>query len=148
MTSESRDVASAVARPTAMREHVVLTLEQLRECCEWYQKLLRLQDWGIRVLMVREREIGGNLGQIKVNDSWKSATLRVATHDDYDVDGYANDMEHTVVHELLHLVLWDCKVDGDTREGQYEERGINHLATALVELARANRGSRQWVSTS
>lgn len=144
MKSQNKVGCFVAVPPAAITDHFVMSLGELQTACCWWQKQLRLQDWDIILKLVRERDVNGNLGQCSVNEPVKTARISIATHDDYDVMDWPNDMEHTLVHELLHVLFWGCNIDGSNYEGTVEEQGINILATTLITQARAAHGERQW----
>ncbi len=114
---------------------VVLTEKQLHQCLAKWQKILRLQDWDIRLHLARHSEMhnGQASGEISVFDLKKIATIHILHMEDFNLIGAAEtqDMEYTLVHELMHIYLHPMKcrqVD--------EEQAVHRLATALVALSR------------
>lgn len=106
-----------------------------------WQKRLNLQQWNISVEVVRASELRPKtLGNIHWDLDKKTATIRVLDPADYTLPFHAmlNDIEFTVVHELIHLelvpVLTDEKrTDANRRQ---EEFAVNHMASALLQLDR------------
>ncbi|HLK69263.1 MAG TPA: hypothetical protein VKU19_37785 [Bryobacteraceae bacterium] len=106
-----------------------------------WQQRLNLQDWNISVAVVRATELKPKtLGNIHWDLPKKSAVIRVLDPADYHLADkeMLQDMEFTVVHELIHLelapVLSDLqRSDANRRE---EEHSVNHMAEALLKLDR------------
>jgi len=106
-----------------------------------WQQRLSLQDWNISVVMARASELKPKtLGNIHWDLPKKTAVIRVLDPADYHMADkeMLQDMEFTVVHELIHLelapVLSDLqRSDANRRE---EEHSVNHMADALLKLDR------------
>jgi hypothetical protein len=107
---------------------------------EW-QKRLNLQDWKISLLVVRASDLKARtLGNIHWDGEKKTAVIRVLDPADYKmpVPAMLDDMEFTVVHELIHLELSPVlsplrRNDANRME---EEHAVNHMAQALLDLDR------------
>lgn len=106
-----------------------------------WQKRLNLQDWNLSVAVVRASELRPKtLGNIHWDLDKKTALIHVLDPADYTLPFHdmLNDIEFTVVHELIHLelvpVLTDEKrTDANRRQ---EEFAVNHMAAALLQLDR------------
>ena len=106
-----------------------------------WQKRLNLTDWKISVLVVRSGDLKPRtLGNIHWDNERKSAVIRVLDPADYKLKERAmlDDMEFTVVHELIHLELSPVlsplpRNDANRME---EEHAVNHMAQALLDLER------------
>jgi hypothetical protein len=106
-----------------------------------WQKRLQLEDWKIAVLVARATELKPKtLGNIHWDTDKKTATIRVLDPADYEMSlpEMLQDMEFTVVHELIHLELASVlspltRNDASRRE---EEHAVNHMADALLKLDR------------
>jgi hypothetical protein len=107
-----------------------------------WQQRLNLQDWNITVAMARTGELKPKtLGNIHWDLPKKTALIHVLDPADYKLPFHEmlQDMEFTVVHELIHLelapILSDLqRSDANRRE---EEHSVNHMADALLKLDRA-----------
>lgn len=73
---------------------------------EW-QKRLRLQDWHVQIALTRERDmpIDSSRGAVKWNVNNKEAWIHILDPIDYPPAQIPQDMEQTIIHELLHLHL-------------------------------------------
>ena len=106
-----------------------------------WQKRLGLEEWAIRLEIVRATDLKPRtLGNIHWDTDKKSATIRVLDPADYKLPFHAmlDDMEFTVVHELIHLEIAPVmshftRSDADRTE---EEHAVNHMADALLHLDR------------
>lgn len=108
----------------------------------WYwQNQLNLQDWKISVLVVRTTDLKPKtLGNIHWDLEKKSAVIRVLDPADYTLPFHEmlDDMEFTVVHELIHLQLAPVlnQVSRNEASRRDEEHAVNHMAEALLKLQR------------
>lgn len=106
-----------------------------------WQKRLNLADWQVSLAMARTSDLRPRtLGNIHWDLAKKTAMIHVMDPSDYRMPFHAmlDDMEFTVVHELIHLgfapVLADLqRTDANRRE---EEHAVNHMADALLTLER------------
>ena len=105
---------------------------KLRELCREWQGILGLAHWDIAVEVVRGVEIGDARGRADISVADEQALIRIK--DPADHHGYfPYDMEQTLVHELLHVVLDAAGEAG----GVCYERAIDRLARAMVRMGRA-----------
>lgn len=130
-----------------MREPVILTNEELRARCDEWQRLLRLQDWTVVVKRVRASEYrdGASLaGRCEFNVEKRAAIVKLTEPEDYQAQANKDfeavqDMELTLVHELLHLYFAPLNrvIARDSLEERFEENAVHALADALVGLKRS-----------
>lgn len=73
-------------------------LEQWSELTQYWQTILGLADWTLRVELVTFKRPWQS-GDIKVDAVSKTALLLLSSNS-------FRDPEETIVHELVHLVLW------------------------------------------
>ncbi len=102
-----------------------------------WQQRLKLQDWKISIVMAHPTDLKPKtLGNIHWDADKKSAVLRVLDPSDYRMACHdmLDDMEFTVVHELIHLELSSLpRSDASRRD---EEYAVNQIADALLALDR------------
>jgi hypothetical protein len=107
------------------------------EALRTWQQRLDLKDWNIRVELVRPNALEPKtLGNVHWDLNTKSATIDVLSAYDYTLPTpeMLNDMEFTVVHELVHIHLASLpRSDASVRT---EEHVVNELARALLNLAK------------
>lgn len=109
-----------------------------------WQKRLNLSDWKVSVMVVRTGDLKPKtLGNIHWDDKKKTAVIRVLDPADYKMPLRAmlDDMEFTVVHELIHLELAPVlsPLQRNDANRMEEEYAVNHMAQALLDLDRAER---------
>jgi hypothetical protein len=116
------------------------TNTEVQESCEQWQKVLRLQDWVIKAGIYRERDmhLGKCCGECEWNLKTKIATIRILDPIDYPDNLIMDqDMEKTLVHELLHLHFGPLYADtDDTSINDAQEQAIDCIANALVNISR------------
>ena len=102
-----------------------------------WQQRLNLQDWKITVMMSHPSDLKPRtLGNIHWDSDKKSAVIRVLDASDYKLAYHEmlDDMEFTVVHELIHLELSSLPRSEASRRD--EEHAVNQIADALLKLDR------------
>lgn len=102
-----------------------------------WQQRLKLQDWKISILMAHPSDLKPKtLGNIHWDADKKSAVIRVLDASDYTLGCHdmLDDMEFTVVHELIHLELSSLPRSEASRRD--EEYAVNQIADALLALDR------------
>jgi len=140
--------APSVPSPETTRERTLLAEKYAAERLSLWQKRLSLQDWNISLLVVRASELKPKtLGNIHWDADKKTAVIRVLDPADYKLpfSEMLQDLEFTVVHELIHLELSPVlsplqRNDANRRE---EEHAVNHMADALLKLDRQGRALTQ-----
>jgi hypothetical protein len=102
-----------------------------------WQQRLNLQDWKISIVMSHPADLKPKtLGNIHWDADKKSAVIRVLDASDYKMTFHdmLEDMEFTVVHELIHLELSSLPRSEASRRD--EEHAVNQIADALLKLDR------------
>ena len=125
-------------------EHSTDTLTDVRlhECAAVWQQRLRLQDWDLKLSIVRVGDLGaGTLGDCDCHSVKRQARIRLLDPRDVEgqafwFDGEAWNWHVTLVHELLHLHFHDLGLEWSGKESRPGERAIDAIAKALVVLDR------------
>lgn len=102
-----------------------------------WQDRLQLQDWKIEIIQASPEKLRrGTLGNIHWNQDTRSAQIRVLAASSYQMPlrSALQDMEFTLVHELIHLELASLPRSDASRSE--EEHAVNHMAEALLALDR------------
>lgn len=121
-------------------EAFILNDEQLQQRLVYWQEKLNLLDWKIEAKIKRANHMRENCaGAVNWTMQKKMATIAILDPIDYpdDVMG-EQDMENTLVHELLHLHLAPMNDDYSENEHYilFEEWAINSIAGALIAVER------------
>ena len=130
VSASAATVDSARDRETAAEKFVAQKLQI-------WQDRLNLKDWDIKIQMVRTDQLEPKtLGNINWDCDVKAAKISVLSSYDYKLPYHEmlNDMEFTVVHELVHLHLASLPRSDASR--RVEEKAVNELAAALLRLAK------------
>lgn len=138
LVSSAQEVS---AHRLAPRERTLLAEGFTAEKLWVWQKRLNLESWKISVAVARATELKPKtLGNIHWDSDTKTAIIHVLDPADYTLpfDAMLQDMEFTVVHELIHLELSPVlaplqRTDENRRD---EEHAVNHMAQALLDLDR------------
>jgi len=108
-----------------------MNIRQIRKLLAFWVQVLNLSEWKITARWGTKSEMDGDdavgLNFYSVEELVSTILL--------DRSQPADEYEHTLVHELLHLVFDGHKPPG----GKYDplhERALNKTATALIKLAR------------
>jgi hypothetical protein len=105
-----------------------------------WQERLQLQEWKITLVVSHKEDLRpGTLGNIHWDLENKTAKLRVLDPAEYEVpfQKALDDMEFTVVHELIHLEFASMPRTDASRAD--EEHAVNRMADALLQLERQER---------
>jgi hypothetical protein len=136
-------LAQTVSAPSVTARLRTLFAESFTAEKLWkWQKRLNLQDWNVTVSLARAAALKPKtLGNIHWDTDKKTAIIHVLDPADYTLpfEAMLQDMEFTVVHELIHLELSPVlaplqRTDENRRD---EEHAVNHMAQALLDLDRA-----------
>ncbi len=132
--------ASLPSETVSVAERAEVAKHYVDERLAAWQHRLKLQEWRISVVMTRRDDLKPKtLGGIKWDKPKKAATICVLDPSDYrlPVPEMLDDIEMTIVHELVHLKLASLPRSEASRSS--EEYAVNGLAEALLALDRANR---------
>jgi hypothetical protein len=125
-----------VSRSSA-EEREVTAQKFVMQALRIWQNRLNLKDWDIRVELVRPDALEPRtLGNIHWDTTDKHATIDVLSAYDYTLPlpEMLNDMEFTVVHELVHLHL--AALPRSDATSRNEEYAVNQIARALLSLSK------------
>jgi hypothetical protein len=104
-----------------------------------WRERLGLEDWRISVVMALRADLPPKtMGGIRWDKTTKTAEVWVLDPSDYQLPfrEMLDDMELTIVHELVHLDLASLP-RGQASRGS-EERAVNSIARAMLDLDRKN----------
>lgn len=113
-------------------------VDELQTACEEWQKRLRLQDWIVKATISRSSDMkNGTQGHVNWVLQKKMATITVIDPIDYPTDSmHQQDMEQTLVHELLHLHFAPFDDEVDTPKEVAIEQATDCIAFSLINLHR------------
>jgi len=102
-----------------------------------WQTRMNLPTWTIHLRLVRKNTLNPKtLGGIRWDRGTMTATVDVLSTYDYNVPVHEmlDDMEFTIVHELVHLHLSPLPRSEASRSA--EEHVVNEIAATLIKLAK------------
>jgi hypothetical protein len=105
-----------------------------------WQNRLALQDWKVKINIVRKQELEPDtVGEIDWDRTTKSAVIRLLDPVDYQLPlpAILHDLEDSVVHELIHLRLL-LPYHNEADEAA-EEEATAYLTDALLKLERSRQ---------
>lgn len=123
--------------------------EFIHERLSYWTQHLGLNDWQISIVMTERSALKPKtLGGIRWDKGKKSAVLSVLSASEYrgSVGEIFDDMEFTVVHELVHLGLASLPRSEASRRS--EEHAVNRFTEALLKLNRRSDNSKRAVGCS
>jgi hypothetical protein len=132
--------AAGASAPVVAPDRGQVIVNYLNERLAIWQQRLTLQNWKISIIMSHPSDLKPKtLGNIHWDSDKKSAVIRVLDASDYRLPykEMLDDMEFTVVHELIHLELSSLPRSEASRRD--EEHAVNQIADALLKLDRSNR---------
>ena len=115
-------------------------MENLNEILSRWQKLLYLQDWEVVIAPAEPHEMVANtrLAEVEYSLTSKEAYIRVC-HPNPALESFAKqDLEASIVHELLHLHFAGLQEDMKVGSADHllHEVAVNQVSKALVNLWR------------
>jgi hypothetical protein len=134
--------AAVPGAPAAVAEgktKAVVSDAQIAGWVKVWQKRLHLEDWQIEAHIVRPSDLRPDtLGNLKWNTANRTAAIKVLSPVDYDLPAadVVEDMEYTIVHELVHLQL--SVLPRDLNRKDVEETVVNKISDALMVLERGD----------
>lgn len=110
------------------------TQRDLERMLKYWQRKLRLTDWKITIKFATLEELDGDQGKNTYLIEAKTSEILVLNPHEYKPEEYPGkqpqDVENTVVHELLHLHLAPWKTRNAAEEVQMEQ-AIESMADAF-----------------
>ena len=119
-------------------EPKIYSEEQLNEFCKQYQKILRIEDWKIRVSLIDQEDMEGSDGKVSRSSETKQAYIRIPSAETWGKSFHFGEqnMRATLIHELLHVVFNFCEPEypeDDARLALWE-LSIDSIANAFDTL--------------
>ena len=120
-------------------EEYIFNLNRLEELLVEWKSILHLEQWDIELRRSRQKDFleGDSQGEIDFNRVECQAIIRILDPIDWVDTPFKQDMEKTLVHELLHIIYADFEPE-DSNSLQYTlwHRSIDSTARVLVSLKR------------
>jgi hypothetical protein len=135
MSETHASAAQEIPPHVSAEERGPLALRFIDERLAVWQQRLKMEDWRISVAWVRLSDLPPKtLGGIRWDKRKKSAEILVLDPSDYRLPfrEMLDDMELTIVHELVHLDLASLP-RGQASRGS-EERAVSGIADAMLAL--------------
>ena len=110
---------------------------------EFWQQRMNLTDWKIRVDLARMDQLEPRtLGSVHWDTQSRTAEISVLAPEFYNLafEPMLDDMEVTIVHELVHIKLASLPHTDASRP--VEEHAVHDITAALLQLVRDQRPPR------
>lgn len=133
----SKPAAPKPTDPVDPKQREAVANKWVQEKLALWLDRMNMEDWKIQAKLVRTNELEPNtLGNVHWDLDAKEATIRVLSAYDYKLPFSAmlDDMQVTVVHELVHIQLANLPRSEASR-GQ-EEHAVVELTSALLRMAK------------
>ena len=120
----------------------IYTLDELKSLVEKYQRVLRLQDWDIKVELVPRDTLSPHRdGEIELCMNFKKAVLRLSTPETFkgNITEPEQNMEHVLIHEILHLHFAGIDEKWKGIENNLYEIAINKIAEGIETLSGSDK---------
>jgi len=103
---------------------------------KYWKDVLTLDQWDIVAKITRDKnmDLEKSQGTVSYRLCGLEALIKQMDPIDWESTDFSYDMEVSLVHELLHLVLAPMEVEDSHKV--HEEQAINIIARALVGLRR------------
>ena len=118
-----------------------MNIEQLKTLCSRWQEKLGLAHWNIALQICRERDmpISHSQGSNQISLANEQALISILDSSDFPSSPFEQDMEVSLVHELLHIPLrYISEPENGSIEETLLEAFIERTARLLVLLSRGN----------
>ncbi|HEY3739271.1 MAG TPA: hypothetical protein VGL53_05480 [Bryobacteraceae bacterium] len=135
-------VMAAPPEPSAKEPADLVADKFVHDKLALWQDRLHLQDWTISATVSHPGDLRrGTLGNVHWDAEKKTAKIRVLSPSDYHRTYAAalEDIEFTIVHELIHLELMPVTHNEENRSAESrsaEEDAVNRIAASLLQLDR------------
>jgi len=136
LTTNNPEVGNQVKEYVQDMIEKTILLNKVHEDLDYWKERLGLQAWEIKIQIIPSAKMNtkSSHGEIWYQHLMKRAVIFLVNPDEVsDFYGFTLDYEHTLLHELLHLILNYSDFDTETEEDIIEE-AINTIATTLVKL--------------
>lgn len=112
--------------------------KSLQECLAFWQAVLGLHPWSLIVEFARGDQLEDDQAQIDFKWIYRMGRIRVRHPVDWYDFLWQQDIEISIVHELMHLILWPItsQLDAEHLKDSIKEQIIEDLARAFVLLRR------------
>ena len=118
---------------------VIMDKQELERCMAYWKPILGLSEWGIFVKIAHKGDMDLTCvsGEIEYNFTGREAQIRILHQEDWPSTKFDQDMERTLVHEMLHLKFDHvCHPKGDINMMHHQL--LNDMAISLVTVKRRN----------
>ena len=102
-----------------------------------YQPLLHLTDWKLSVVLVDQKDIGSSRARLEYCANHKEGRIFLPSRETFNQPDYVlQDMQHSLMHELVHLhfAIVDVHIEDRPNETILYEQGVNKVAETICEL--------------
>lgn len=115
--------------------------EDFQQLLKEWQTRLRLQHWEVKAGLHHSKDFDGGVqrGQNSYNKFTGESYIKICHPDDYPDGPFKQDIEVSLIHELLHLHFCYFEPEEEQQEFVAWERCIETVARILVGLKRGGK---------
>jgi len=116
----------------------ILTIEALTELCNFWQEKLGRSQWqiGLRICRAEDMSMRNVQATSEISLVTECALISILDSRDYPNTPFEQDMEVSLVHELLHIPLkYIAEPQDGTLENVHLEAFIERMARLLTKFA-------------
>ena len=127
----------------------ILNEAQIQEAIAYWKPLIGVSDWRIDIKMVTQADLPGKAAAVSWTLTKRWATITFTRPETFASDVIQEDMEISVVHELLHVAdaaMLDklCGNLSQVEDDIITEQGVDKLSNTLVMLRKASSRPFSW----
>jgi hypothetical protein len=129
------EIAKRVQFDRRTFDEVIFTLEEAQACADSWKNVLGLRDWFIRLEILRADDMPLKSSQGSVQGVRDKQFIHLCLLDPIDFQQHntvlrvPQNMEKTIIHELLHVLLYPVKLSDELE--LEEEILVEKLSSAL-----------------
>lgn len=110
-----------------------MTTIEIQQLLKKWQKRLGLSDWIITVGKISQEHVSGQAKTTIWNESQTAKIFLLDEADRQKTDPNDQDIEHDLIHELLHIRLWSFDpMDAKGNDHILREQAIDWISRGLV----------------
>lgn len=108
-----------------------MTHAKLQTLGKKWQSRLKLADWDVSFSFAPLRDMDESAGLVRLDTEGRRAMVLILAKEDYPDSWWPIDIEWTLVHELVHIVI--RPIESGTESRDTLENAVNSLTAGLLD---------------